>query len=222
MEILKIQLDKTISKNEAAKKISHEMKIWDKMLNHLNNVYDELKEEIRIGVQDKTWEIFTELLDNSAEFVKFRISPDYTVVLLDQYNGNKIIDISAGQSLILTLAFVAALREPTGYRFPLVIDSPLGKIDGSIRYNIGSKLPDYLPEEQITFLATDTEYTARIPLDSDEPEREVIPFGKLLERKIPVKHFRIKKGSDGNSKISPGKLEYNKNKDSWEVVVSLV
>ncbi len=215
---LKIQLEKTITKNEAAKKINHEIKIWDKMVKHLNDIYEELKEEIRIGVQEKTWEIFTELLDNSAEFVKFRINPDYTVVLLDQYSGNKIIDISAGQSLILTLAFVAALREPTGYKFPLVIDSPLGKIDGSIRYNIGNKIPDYLPDDQIIFLATDTEYVARIPLDSDEPEREVIPFGTLLERKIPVKYFRIKKGIDGNSTISPGKLEYNKNKDGWEVV----
>jgi len=215
---LKIQLDKTITKNQVAKKLNHELKIWDKALNHLNKILDELKEEIRIGVQEKTWEIFTKLLSNPNEFTKFRINPDYSVVLLDQYNGNKIIDISAGQSLLLTLAFVAALREPTGYKFPLVIDSPLGKIDGSVRYNIGTMLPEYLPEEQITFLATDTEYAARIPLDSDEPEREVIPFGALLEKKIPVKHFRIKKGNDGNSIIYPAKLEFNKSKDGWEVI----
>jgi len=215
---LKFNLDKIISKNQAAKKLNHELKIWDKSLGHLNKIYDELKEEIRIGVQEKTWEIFTKLLDNSKEFVKFRINPDYSVVLLDQYNANKIIDISAGQSLILTLAFVAALRDPTGYKFPLVIDSPLGKIDGSVRYNIGKMLPEYLPEEQITFLATDTEYAARIPLDSEEPEREVIPFGALLQKKIPVKHFRIKKGDDGNSTIYPAKLDFNESKDGWEVI----
>ena len=214
---LKLQLEKTMTKNVAAKKLNHEIQLWDKMIIHLNNVYDELKEDIRKGVQEKTWEIFTNLLDNSSEFKKFRINSDYTIVLLDQYDCNKIIDISPGQSLTLTLSFVAALREPTGYRFPLVIDSPLGKIDGSIRYNIGSKIPNYLPEAQITFLATDTEYTARIPLDSDELEREVIPFGVLLEKKIPVKHFRIKKGNDGNSSISPGELVYNEEKDGWEI-----
>ena len=214
----KIQLDKIITKNEAAKKLNHELKIWDKSISHLIKIYDELKEEIRIGVQEKTWEIFTDLLDNPNEFTKFVINPDYSVVLLDQYNVNKIIDISAGQSLILTLAFVAALREPTGYKFPLVIDSPLGKIDGPIKYNIGNMLPEYLPEEQITFLATDTEYSARIPLDSDEPEREIIPFGALLEKKTRVKHFRIKKGNDGNSTISPAKLEYYESKHGWEVI----
>jgi len=175
-------------------------------------------ESIRIGVQEQTWKIFINLLDNPKEFTNFIINPDYSVILLDQYNVNKIIDISAGQSLILTLAFVAALREPTGYKFPLVIDSPLGKIDGPIKYNIGNMLPEYLPKEQITFLATDTEYSARIPLDSDEPEREIIPFGALLEKKIPVKHFRIKKGNDGNSTISPAKLEYNESKYGWEVI----
>jgi len=79
-------------------------------------------------------------------------------------------------------------------------------------------LPDYLPKEQIIFLATDTEYSARIPLDSDEPEREIISFGALLEKKIPVKHFRIKKGNEGNSTISPAKLEYDESKYGWEVI----
>ncbi len=215
---LKVTLEKRISKNQAAKKLNHELKIWDKSLSHLITIHDELKQEIRIGVQEQTWKIFTDLLDNSNEFVKFVINPDYSVVLLDQYNVNKIIDISAGQSLILTLAFVSALRGPTGYKFPLVIDSPLGKIDGPIKYNIGQMLPDYLPKEQIIFLATDTEYSARIPLDSDEPEREIISFGALLEKKIPVKHFRIKKGNEGNSTISPAKLEYDKSKFGWEVI----
>ena len=215
---LKIKLDKIITKNNAAKKLNHELKIWDKSISQLNKIHDELKEEIRIGVQEQTWKIFINLLDNSNEFVKFVINPDYSVVLLDQYNVNKIIDISAGQSLVLTLAFVAALREPTGYKFPLVIDSPLGKIDGPTKFNIGNMLPDYLPDEQITFLATDTEYSARIPLDSDEPDREIIPFGALLEKKISVKHFRIKKGNDGNSTISPAKLEYNESKYAWEVI----
>lgn len=215
---LKIKLDKQLTKNTAAQKLSHEIKIWDKSIVNLTKIYEELKKEIRLGVQEKTWKIFNNLLDNAKEFTKFIINPDYSVVLLDQYGGNKIIDISAGQSLILTLAFVAALREPTGYRFPLVIDSPLGKIDGGIRYNIGNMLPEYLPEEQIIFLATDTEYAARIPLDSDEPEREVIPFGSVLQKKIKVKHFRIKKGDDGNSVIYPAKFEFNESKDGWEVI----
>ena len=215
---LKFQLEKELRKHTTAQKLHHEFKIWDNASNHLQQIYDELKEEIRTGVQEKTWKVFISLLDNSNEFTKFRINPDYTVVLLDQNNANKIIDISAGQSLILTLAFVAALREPTGYRFPLVIDSPLGKIDGGIRYNIGTMISDYLPGEQITFLATDTEYVARIPLDRDAPSREVIPFGKLLEKKVSVKHFRIKKGKDGNSVISPAQLLYNKDRDGWEVV----
>jgi len=214
---LQIKINKIMEKNISGQKLFHELKIWEKTMIHLNKIYDELKDEIRVGVQEKTWEIFIGLLDNPNEFTKFIIQPNYSVILLDQYSSNKIIDISAGQSLLLTLAFVAALREPTGYKFPLVIDSPLGKIDGSIRYNIGNALPDYLKGEQITFLATDTEYVAKIPLDPEEPERETLPFGVLLEKKIPVKLFRIKKGDDGNSTISPVKLGFNESKQEWEV-----
>jgi DNA sulfur modification protein DndD len=219
---LRIELNRRMKQNAAVAKVTHEIDIWDKVNQHLKRIYDELKEEIRLGVEKKTWEIFINLLDNAKEFVKFKINPDYSVVLLDQYKGNKIIDISAGQSLLLTLSFVAALRDPTGYKFPLVIDSPLGKIDGSVRYNIGNKLPDYLPDEQITFLATDTEYVAKIPLDPDEPERETIPFGALLQKKIPVKHFRIKKGDDGNSTISPAKFVRDDTNNEWKVVIQNV
>lgn len=221
---LKIQWDKASKKNIKAKKLSHEIKIWDMIYEHINKIYDELKIGIRHDVQNNTWNNFKELLANPSEFEAFKIESDYSAYLLDKYNMNKIRDLSAGQSLILTLAFVAALRGPTGYKFPLVVDSPIGKIDSANRYNIATRLPDHLPNEQLTLLVTDTEYTGNLPLDPDYPELTTTPFGKLLSDKIPLKHFKIYKEKNGknvgNSTIKSAKLVYDEDKKGYMVVIS--
>jgi len=218
---LRVELDKKLKQNKKMKRISHAYSVWTGIQKDVKNAYDELKENIRMDVQNSTWKNFKELLSNPSEFQSFTIGPDYSVYLLDVHNTNKIYDLSAGQSLILTLAFVAALRKHTGYRFPLVVDSPLGKIDSGNRYNIGIHLPDYLPDEQLTLLVTDTEYVASLPPDVAYPNMPQTSVAKLLENKIGLKHFKITKetsGSNvGNSRINLAKLKLEKESKTWVV-----
>jgi len=222
---LRRQLEKALKSNKKIKKLAHQHEIWNRVKNHIHQAYDELKNEIRNDVQDATWKNFKELLSNPTEFKSFTIDSDYSVYMLDEHNTNKIYNLSAGQSLILTLAFVATLREPTGYKFPLVVDSPLGKIDGGNRYNIGTRLPEYLPEEQLSLLVTDTEYAAPLPLDPEHPDMPQTPVAKLLEEKIRLKHFKIKKETagpnKGNSQILPARLEFDQDRQSWVVNVDV-
>lgn len=215
------QYEKEAKKNTKAQKLTHELKIWNNVFDHISRAYEQLKDEIRIDIQNNTWRNFKELLANPSEFADFKIESDYSVYLLDENHINKIRNLSAGQSLILTLAFVAALREPTGYKFPLVVDSPLGKIDSANRYNIGTRLPSFLPDEQLTLLVTDTEYAADLPPDPDYPNLPKTPVGKLLEERIALKHFKIQKEktgkNTGNSTIKPAKLVFNDEKQGWMV-----
>jgi hypothetical protein len=47
----------------------------------------------------------------------------------------------------------------------MVIDSPFGRISGLERVRAAEDLPLYLPDTQITFLVTNTEYNAEIQKD---------------------------------------------------------
>ncbi len=218
---LRIQLEKGLKKNKKARRLSHELDVWARIYSHLETIHNELTEDIRLGVEQNTWKNFQELLSNPEEFKAFHIEPDYTVYLQDAHDMNKIRDLAAGQSLILTLAFVVALREPTGYKFPIVIDSPLGKIDSSNKYNIGVHLPKYLKKEQLVLLVTDTEYTAYLPPDPGYPKLPNTPVGVLLQERIPLKHFRIQKEKQGkntgNSAINDAELTYDKERKGWMV-----
>jgi len=226
---LTTELEKALAKNKKAAKVSYQLKKWDKIGITLQQTYDELKDEIREGVRDTTWKNYKSLLANPSEFTSFDIEPDYTVHLLDKAGFNKARNLSAGQSLLLTLAFVAAIREPTGYKFPLIVDSPAGKVDGPNTHNIGKCLPDFLPDAQLALLATNKEYTDYISPDPDYPDMPNTPVCKLFEEKIKVQHFKIQKDKDsesenvGNSSILLGKLVFQdgeEEKRGWMVVAN--
>ena len=92
--------------------------------------------------------------------------------------------------LILTLAFTTTLRDTTGYKFPLIIDSPLGKIDTPNKYNIATRIPEYLPNEQLILLVTDSEYVANLTPDDEDPNISTKPFGILYRRPVWFKTFK--------------------------------
>jgi hypothetical protein len=190
-------------------------------------------------VQDETWKNYLSLLANPSEFKNFSIESDYTVHLNDQKGFNKARNLSAGQSLLMTIAFVAAIREPTGYKFPLIVDSPSGKIDGPNSHNIGMCLPYFLPDAQLALLVTNKEYTDNISPNPDDRKQPNTPVCKLLDSdgvcehcdkpfgNIKLQNWRIVKDGDeksenvGNSEIKPAKLEFidtDEDHKGWAVV----
>ena len=147
--------------------------------------------------------------------MKFTIREDYTASLIDKDRHPALGSLSKVELLFLALSFISALKDATDYTFPLIIDTPLGRVSGLPRYLISQALPKYLPNEQIIFLATDTEFLVPITNWSDEKIEEAEKegekmlaaegrpdesFGQMLERNINVKYYKIQR-EDGNTVI---------------------
>ena len=64
-------------------------------------------------------------------------------------------DLSAGEKQLFTQALIHAVTDSTGKSFPMVIDTPLGRLDEEHRKNILSHMADR--DCQIILLSTDTE-----------------------------------------------------------------
>ena len=136
-------------------------------------------------------EIFLQTMYKQNKFKNFIIKSDYSVELIDEKDVSMIGSLSAGESLFLALSFISAIRDVTGYKFPLIIDTPLGRVSGTPRYLLSQALPKYLPNEQIIFLATDTEFLnpdTNVHGTEGRPEE---PFGQLLEEQINVRYSLI-------------------------------
>jgi DNA sulfur modification protein DndD len=212
----KIDRNKKLSRNIKTKKIAYEQKIWDKVSKVIETAFSELREDIRKNVAKETFKIFTEIMykDDDA-FKRFSINEKYEAELIDKEDAAVTGSISAGESLFLSLAFISALKQITGYKFPLVIDTPLGKVSGKPRYLLSKALPKYLPNEQLIFLATNSEFLDPITNWDDDPEgHPEVPFGKMLEDELKqgkIKYDRIFQ-KDGNTTVIPYQPKWRKDK----------
>jgi len=202
-----------MNKDSKSKKIAFEQNIWERITEIFEKTYSELKEEIRKQVQSKTMEIFLKTMYKKDQFKDFIIKSDYSVELFDNENKSMLGSLSAGESLFLALSFISAIRDVTGYKFPLIIDTPLGRVSGQPRYLLSQALPKYLPNEQVIFLATDTEFldpNRNIHEDGKLPEK---PFGELLEGSIKMQYYLISGMQDTKiAKILPYNPRWRKNK----------
>ena len=207
---LKAERRKMMGKNSKSKRIAHDQKVWDDISEILENTYCELKQEIKDEVQKKTMEIFLKTMYKENLFKQFIIKDDFEVELIDQENVSILGSLSAGESLFLALSFISAIRDVTGFKFPLIIDTPLGRVSGTPRYLLSQALPKYLPNEQIIFLATDTEFLNPDTNVHDVEGRPELAFGELLEEQINVKYYLIKGMTQNIAKI----VDY---KPKWKV-----
>ena len=84
-------------------------------------------------------------------------SKSFKVTLLDR-TGNELDkdDLSAGEKQIYAIAMLEALARTSGRKLPIIIDTPLGRLDSKHRTNL---VHNYFPKasHQVLILSTDTE-----------------------------------------------------------------
>lgn len=94
--------------------------------------------------------------------VRAKIDPlTFQVSLVD--NSNKELDkdeLSAGEKQIYAIAILEALAMTSGRRLPIIIDTPLARLDSNHRSNIVEKYFPY-SSQQVIILSTDTEVDER-------------------------------------------------------------
>jgi DNA sulfur modification protein DndD len=115
--------------------------------------------ERRIATLEKEFlKSFSKLARKDDLLIKARINPEtYSVTLLDN-NGNAIEKqkLSAGEKQIYAIAMLEALGRTSGKALPIIIDTPLGRLDSKHRKNL---VRNYFPtaSHQVLILSTDTE-----------------------------------------------------------------
>ncbi len=89
---------------------------------------------------------------------KVKIEPETLAATLFDREGRRIAksDLSAGERQIYALAILEALTKTSGRRLPVIIDTPLGRLDSKHRKNL---VENYFPSasHQVIILSTDTE-----------------------------------------------------------------
>lgn len=84
-------------------------------------------------------------------------SETFAVKIFDDFNNEISKDnLSAGEKQIYAIAILEALAKTSGRKLPIIIDTPLGRLDSKHRSNL---VENYFPtaSHQVIILSTDTE-----------------------------------------------------------------
>lgn len=105
---------------------------------------------------------FRELVEKDSLVSEISIDPTTLDVTILDFDGNELLksQLSAGEQQMFAVAIVWALALTSGYKAPVIIDTPMARLDSSHRANFVTK---YLPaaSSQVMVLSTDEEVYGR-------------------------------------------------------------
>jgi DNA sulfur modification protein DndD len=152
------QLQKTYEDLRSGEDLEKRLVLVTKVQNVLGRLLEQLTAE-KIGqLEDLVVGRFNELIRKPDLLHKVSIDPQEFHVTLYNKEG-KIVpneNLSAGEKQMFAIAILWALRQLSGRPFPVVIDTPLGRLDSDHRNNL---VEAYFPRisHQVILFSTDTE-----------------------------------------------------------------
>jgi len=155
---LKDEYERELSKNKKNDSLKERLTLVQSSLKVLANTEKIIKTKIRYQVEKSLNENFKTLIRKKTAFSSITIDENYDVKVHHIDGYHVINDLSAGEYLILGLSFMSALMTISGFQAPVIIDTPLGKIDDEHREYITTELPRFLAGTQLILLVTPTEY----------------------------------------------------------------
>ena len=127
-----------------------------------------------------TTRCFLELVEKDSLVSEIKIDPSTLDVTILDLDGNELLksQLSAGEQQMFAVAIVWALALTSGYKAPVIIDTPMARLDSSHRANFVTK---YLPaaSSQVMVLSTDEEVYGRY---LDLVRDNVVDYYTLLYR----------------------------------------
>lgn len=121
-----------------------------------------LQREKVAKLSDTVTRCFKELIEKESLVGAVKIDPETLNVSILDTNDHVLLkeQLSAGEQQMFAVAIVWALALTSGYKAPVVIDTPMARLDSSHRANFVTK---YLPaaSSQVVVLSTDEEVSGR-------------------------------------------------------------
>ncbi len=147
-------LEKEATKGKSATKASWAVKVIHAMDDYVKKVTERKIEQLNFAVLER----YSRLSRKTDAVKSISIDPKtFRITLLDTHSHElEMKELSAGEKQIMAVSILWALAATSGRLLPVVIDTPLGRLDSSHRDNL---VTNYFPaaSHQVILLSTDTE-----------------------------------------------------------------
>lgn len=162
------EYDKELGTSDKNKKLKAKLKLIQDSIKTLNKTEAIIKDKIRKQIQTSTESNFLRLIRKKGAFEQVIITENYEVIVKHISGYNVIDHLSAGEYMILGLSFMSALMSISGFKAPVIIDTPLGRIDDEHRDRITNELPVFLEGTQLILFVTPTEYDEKVRINLNQ------------------------------------------------------
>ncbi|MDY0039682.1 MAG: DNA sulfur modification protein DndD [Desulforhabdus sp.] len=155
---IQMEIEKLFEKHHVSKEKAEFIQECDAIAGVLNQFVVRLRKNKVHLLQEKTFEMYR-LLSSRSGLIKDIIIDDksYEVRISDR-NGHEIkkSGLSAGEKEVFAVSLLWGLAQTSQLKLPIIIDTPLSRLDSTHRDNI---VNNYFPNagEQVIILSTDTE-----------------------------------------------------------------
>lgn len=155
---IELEVEKLYEKHNVSKEKAEFIEECDAIANVLNQFIVRLrKNKVRL-LQEKTFEMYRLLSSRSGLIKDLTIDDKTFEVRVSDRNGHEIkkSGLSAGEKEVFAVSLLWGLAQTSQLKLPIIIDTPLSRLDSAHRDNI---VNNYFPNagEQVVILSTDTE-----------------------------------------------------------------
>lgn len=155
---IEIEIEKLYEKHNVSKEKADFIEECDAITTVLNQFIVRLRKNKVHLLQEKTFEMYR-LLSSRSGLIKDIVIDDKTYeVRITDRNGHDIRKsaMAAGEKEIFAISLLWGLAQTSELKLPIIIDTPLSRLDSTHRDNI---VNNYFPNagEQVVILSTDTE-----------------------------------------------------------------
>lgn len=156
------KLQQLISKQKELEEIERQKEFCENCSKIMKDCKEEILDECRCMIQERTFEIFARLIWKKNAFSKVEILEDYTFRLLDTFGTQALGSCSAAETALLALSFTLALQEVSKHDSLLFIDTPIGRVGVKNRNNFMETLLAISKNKQVILTFTPTEYDTNV------------------------------------------------------------
>lgn len=201
-KVEEIELERSVASGQAKK-----YAFYKKASNKLVDLRNEYLAEAQRSISNRANEYFIKLISSHDKQLvdKLVLDDDYSIKVYDKTGREIFGQLSAGQKLMASMAFVMGLTaeasdaKPT-CNFPLVMDTPMSNLDSRNRRSLISLMPTVVKQWILTPMdteLTDTEITAFVEtnkvgkvyeLHKKDIKSVIVPFDDIGDLYGGIKH----------------------------------
>jgi DNA sulfur modification protein DndD len=158
---IELEIEKLYEKHNVSKEKADFIQECDAIASVLNQFVVRLRKNKVHMLQEKTFEMYRLLSSRSGLIKDIAIDDKTFEVRITDRNGHEIrkSSLSAGEKEVFAVSLLWGLAQTSELKLPIIIDTPLSRLDSTHRDNI---VNNYFPNagEQVVILSTDTEIDA--------------------------------------------------------------